>query len=256
MNLVPPSSRTTKTELSYWRKLKNAIISDLSSSLPADSRPHAIIELNGCHIRGLLDSGASISCLGRNSKERIEQLELKMKPLNQSVHTADGSPQAVVGYVETEVRYANKTQIVRLYVVPSLSQELYLGIDFWQLFGLAPVMIKSLLDPQDLPPTDELPENAHVLTLTQLAALKTLKLQHKIEVGSPIKQRHHLVSPAILSMLHEEVDSMLNRGIIEESHSVWSSPVLMVKKADEKRRFCLDCRAVNKVTIRDAIPCP
>lgn len=195
-----------------------------------------------------------------------------MKTIHQSVQTADGTAQAVIGFVDSEVEYGGKTRTIRLFVVPSLSQELYLGIDFWEKFGLAPVMVAEI---SNISTTTDLPEsNIHELSVDQQQALnqvklqfpsceevglgKTTLLQHRIDVGtaSPIKQRHHFVSPAILSILHAEVDAMLSRGIIEESHSAWSSPVLVVKKPDGKKRFCLDCRAVNNVTVKDAFPMP
>lgn len=240
--------------------------------MPADSRPHVTILIRGCHIRGLLDSGASISCLGQNAQLRIQQLGLRMKSLKQSVQTADGNPQPVIGFVDADVEYGNKSKVVRFFVVPSLSQDLYLGIDFWEKFGLAPVMVNEL---SNVCLDDEVHEpNSHELSVDQQEALNSVKreflsfeeiglgktnvLQHRIDVGSnqPIKQRHHLVSPAILQILNAEVDNMLSRGIIEESKSAWSSPVLVVKKPDGKKRFCLDCRAVNKVTVKDAYPMP
>lgn len=230
--------------------------------------------VKGCHLRGLLDSGASVSCLGRNGRARIHQLGLRMKPLNQFVQTADGSPQPVCGYVETEIEYQTKTRVIRLYVVPSLSQELYLGIDFWEAFGLAPVMIAELNIEDDVKLEDERDPNSHELSQDQQKSLedvklqflsceklglgKTTVLQHKIDVGTnkPVKQRHYFVSPAILDIINAEVDSMLKRGIIEESNSAWSSPVIVVKKPDGRKRFCLDCRAVNKLTTKDAYPMP
>lgn len=197
-----------------------------------------------------------------------------MKDIKTSVHTADGAAQAVLGFVDVEIKYSNKSRKIRLYVVPSLSQELYLGIDFWREFGLAPVMIEELRTVDNTPHIEDRDPNTHDLSKDQQTLLdsvkneflsseiaglgKTTVLQHRIDVGTaqPIKQRHHFVSPAVLAILNAEVDSMLSRGIIEESKSAWSSPVLVFKKPDGKKRFCLDCRAVNKVTIKDAYPMP
>lgn len=255
--------------------LSRAVIADVSTGIPIDSRPFATVSINGSHLVGLLDSGATISCFGRNGKERVEQLGLQLKSVSQSdVLTADGTPQRVLGWVEVEVKYGGKNKVIRLYIIPSLSQDLYLGIDFWREFGLAPHLVEELASAPVVEPVEEVDPNIHELSPGERRTLdgvkaeflssehqglgKTTVLKHQIDVGAtnPIKQRYYFVSPAIQAVLNQEVDSMLARGIIEESRSAWSSPVLVVKKANGKLRFCLDCRAVNKVTVKDAYPMP
>ena len=49
---------------------------------------------------------------------------------------------------------------------------------------------------------------------------------------------------------------MLAEGVIEPSMSPWSSPVVLVRKKDGKYRFCIDFRAVNQVSVKDAVMNP
>ena len=49
---------------------------------------------------------------------------------------------------------------------------------------------------------------------------------------------------------------MLQKGLIRESVSPWSSPVVLVNKKDASFRFCVDLRKANAVTRKDDFPMP
>lgn len=233
-----------------------------------DPRPYTDIEVNGQKIRGLLDSGASISCLGREAFKTIQRCDIKWKEMSSKIQTAGGHCQLVQGYADTLISFKNLKKKIRLYIVPSLSQTLYLGIDFWCVFELLP----KLEELSSNEPSGEL--NMHVLDTEQIHILdqvkasfpacdreglgKTTLLRHKIDIqnAAPVKHRYHAVSPAIQRKMFEEVDRMLELGVIEESISPWSSPVTLVSKANGKSRLCLDARRINSLTVKDAYPTP
>ena len=80
---------------------------------------------------------------------------------------------------------------------------------------------------------------------------------HTIDTGSPpIKQPARRVPFALRQAVDEMVEKMLSQGVVEPSHSPWSSPVVIVEKKDGSRRFCVDYRQLNSVTKMDVFPLP
>ena len=53
-----------------------------------------------------------------------------------------------------------------------------------------------------------------------------------------------------------QIDEMLNKDVIQPSKSPWASGIVMVQKIDESKRFCVDYRKLNDVTLKDAYPLP
>lgn len=83
------------------------------------------------------------------------------RPLPCAVKTADGKSQKLFGKLTTKVGFKTKPKELSFYMLPSLSQNLYLGIDLWKTFDLLPFcfqqaelstlddpMVRSLSDKQ------------------------------------------------------------------------------------------------------------
>ena len=84
------------------------------------------------------------------------------------------------------------------------------------------------------------------------------RVQHKIHTGNaiPVRQPARRQPLAKRDAEREEVQKMLDRGVIEPSRSPWSSPVVLVTKRDNSIRFCVDYRVLNELTVKDAYPIP
>lgn len=57
--------------------------------------------------------------------------------------------------------------------------------------------------------------------------------------------------PLELKEFKEQLKDLLDKGLIRPSTSPWGAPVLFVKKKDGSMRMCIDCRQLNKVTVRN-----
>ena len=85
-------------------------------------------------------------------------------------------------------------------------------------------------------------------------------IDHKINLepnAKPPYKNYYRMSPKDNEEVKEHLTEMLNQGFIRESHSPYGAPVLFALKPGEtKRRFCVDYRDLNKITIKDRYPIP
>ena len=83
-------------------------------------------------------------------------------------------------------------------------------------------------------------------------------VKHLIHTGdaAAIRQRPYRVSPKQREIIDQELDKMIEKGLVRKSTSPWASPVVLVPKPNGQTRMCFDYRAVNKVTVADSHPLP
>nr|XP_040058772.1 uncharacterized protein LOC120834693 isoform X2 [Gasterosteus aculeatus aculeatus] len=87
---------------------------------------------------------------------------------------------------------------------------------------------------------------------------RTTVINHDIitEPGKKVRLRPYRIPEAKRETIKEEVRRMLEMGVIEESHSAWSSPIVLTPKPDGSERFCNDFRKLNEISKFDAYPMP
>jgi len=83
-------------------------------------------------------------------------------------------------------------------------------------------------------------------------------IKHQIPTGdaTPIRQPMRRVPYHQQKEVDRQIQTMLENDVIQESTSPWSSGIVLVEKKDGTRRFCIDYRRLNHVTIKDAYPLP
>lgn len=74
--------------------------------------------------------------------------------------------------------------------------------------------------------------------------------------AQPVNRPPFRMSPAELDELQRQLNELSSLGFIRPSSSPWGAPVLFVKKKDGTMRMCIDYRAINKLTVRNATPLP
>jgi transposase InsO family protein len=260
----------------------DSVEEELIIYLKFDNRPFISVDIFGLKLMGMLDSGANVTVMGKNSLRIIKSigLEMKEKANKSGVQTADGSRHDIEGVVNVPFSFNNKTCMVETYVVPTLSKQLYCGMNFWKTFGIE-ISIKKeeiqTIDAKDVEEGEDIDlemDKSHKLTETQERRLadcvklfktaepgvigQTKVLEYNIDTGNspPIRSKSHPWSPYIEKEINQEVDRMISLGVIERSVSSWGHPIVPVRKTSGKMRLCLDSRKLNEVTAHDPYPLP
>lgn len=112
---------------------------------------------------------------------------------------------------------------------------------------IPPPQIQAILDryhtlfqpPSALPPQRETDHHIHLLPQ-----------------ATPVNVRPYRYPHFQKQEIEQQVELMLQKGMIQPSNSPFSSLVLLAKKQDGSWKFCVDYRALNALNIKDRFPIP
>ena len=82
--------------------------------------------------------------------------------------------------------------------------------------------------------------------------------QMSIDTGDsdPVSQKPYPVAMKHYNWVKEEIEKLLEAGVIRNSHSSWSAPIIVVPKGDGGKCLVIDYRALNKVMRKFVRPMP
>lgn len=274
------------------------VVSPVVCKQQNDNRIYLKISINNKTFMGLLDTGAQMSIISERLYRHFSAFDYKLQRTTTSAVTADNSPLKVMGMLTLPVIFKNVNKNFDFIVVPGLTSELILGMDFLFAFNLIEgikhlfetsfnasmnemtgkndkealefyevevcvcserqyINSRDSLNSGQEKQLNEIIKLYNNISSEQMGLGLSSLVTHQIKTtGDPIKQRYYPVSPAKLISMNEEVDRMLELGVIRPSKSPWSNPVVMITKKDGTMRFCVDCRKLNSVTVRDSYPLP
>lgn len=90
-----------------------------------------------------------------------------------------------------------------------------------------------------------------------LGTIKETVHRIRLKPGAvPVRQHPYKSGPRTRLVEEEQVRLMDSLGVIEPSHGEWASPVVIVPKPGGGKRFCIDYRRLNEMTVKDAYPIP
>jgi hypothetical protein len=116
--------------------------------------------------------------------------------------------------------------------------------------------------PFSLPPivTNLLQEYADIFPKEVPSGLPPIRgIEHQIDLipGASLPNRApYRTNPEETKEIQHQVQELLDKGYVRESLSPCTVLVLLVPKKDGSWRMCVDCRAINNITIRYCHPIP
>lgn len=106
--------------------------------------------------------------------------------------------------------------------------------------------------------SQKLRDMSEVFAMHDFDVGRTDKVKHSIKLhdNTPFKHRARPIHPDDFEAVRRHLEELLEAGIIRESESSFSSPIVVVKKKNGDVRLCIDYRKLNTQTIKDAYALP
>ena len=224
----------------------------------------------------LVDTGAAVSLIPRTDVSSLNFGELRS--YSGSVVSVCGGSLKIVGQLSMSLRW-NDVSFVHDFLICEGVNYAIIGMDFLSRFSATVDVASQALRLADhrvpfnfpgvsgvefVSGADEfdnlLTEFRSVMYDGEDCIGETSVVEHDIELCdslcAPVHCRARPIPYHLRDLVSEQVNRMLQLGVIQESRSPWSSPVLLVPKSDGQYRFCIDFRRLNALTKKDANPMP
>ena len=91
---------------------------------------------------------------------------------------------------------------------------------------------------------------------SELGYTETVKMHIDTGNNEPIKMRPYRTPIKNREVIDKAINEMIDADVIRRSRSPWSFPVVIVDKKDGSKRFCVDFRRLNKITVKNCYLLP
>ena len=203
------------------------------------------VSVDGVDAKALMDSGATESFINR---EFALKNKFECKPCAQSIIMASKALSASVsGTIDAVVDYGGQSYMLCLKVMNELCADLILDQDFMKLHDK---IVFEMGGPQQ----SVIIGDATCSVAQALIELSKLFKNLVVDCKSiATKSRHYSTEDRIF--IRQEIEKLLQEGIIEPAVSPWRALVLVTKNERHKKRMVIDySQTINRFTELNAYP--
>lgn len=239
--------------------------------------------IQGIPVDVLIDSGAlNVSLI---SSDVLKYFSCALKPVNCTIKGIGSQEITADSYVTLTVEFSEIAIEADFVVVPAqyMNSPIIIGTDILNRDGVTYVRTKNNQyltrttgNPKHVGTVDQQlcvnspVEGTHrdslisvleefkdfLISGTASTTVKTGKMHINLTDETPVAYRPYKLSHQEKLKVREIIKDLLDKGVIRESQSQYSSPIILVKKKDGSDRMCVDYRALNRLTIKDRYPMP
>lgn len=214
--------------------------------------------IEGKSVKTLIDSGASVNCLDKQTFNLVKTPSTKLQKSNVKIYPyASQIPLKLVGVSSLTVNVKGKQHKILFHIIDGKCKPI-IGLKCATDLGMIKICVNSTEAHKNSSNIDSILYE-YKDRFEGLGKLKDFQLKLHIDKNvQPVAQPARKMPFKMREQVKEKLEEMLKDGLIEkvEGPTLWLSPLVVVPKPNNDIRLCIDMRQANAAVQRERFPLP
>ena len=224
----------------------------------SDSNPNIDILIEGKSIKVIIDSGASVNCMDKDTFNSVKISSTKLEKSSAKIYPyASKIPLKLLGVSEFNVVVNGNVHRLIFHIIDGQCKSI-IGLKCALNLGLLKLCVNSTEADSSRGNVDSI-LHEYRDRFEGLGKLKDFELKLHIDRDiQPVAQSARKMPFKMREQVKNKLNDLLDQGIIEkvEGPTEWLSPLVVVPKPNNDIRICVDMREANTAVLRERFPLP